>query len=90
MQDLTITLFQADLVWEDIDANLAHFDEGIDALTAPTDLIVLPEMFSTGFSMNAPALAEDMQGKAVSWLRSKAREKKTVITGSVMIRESGR
>ena len=90
MQDLTITLFQTDLAWEDIDANLAHFDEGIEALTTPTDLIVLPEMFSTGFSMNAPALAEEMTGKAVTWLRGKAREKQTVITGSIMIRDSGR
>ena len=90
MQDLTITLFQANLAWEDIDANLAHFDEGIDALATPTDLIVLPEMFSTGFSMNAPALAEEMTGKAVNWLRGKAQEKQTVITGSIMIRDAGR
>jgi omega-amidase len=90
MQDLNITLVQTDLAWEDIDANLDRFDAWIDAVDAPTDLIVLPEMFSTGFSMNARPLAETMHGKAVTWLRNKAGQKNTVITGSVMIQEGGR
>lgn len=90
MQDLTITLVQTHLVWEDIDANLDLFDTRIDEIKDPTDLIVLPEMFSTGFTMNAESLAEDMTGKAVTWLRRKAVEKNTVITGSVMVREAGR
>jgi omega-amidase len=90
MQDLNITLVQSDLVWEDVDANLDLFNARIDGIEGPTDLIILPEMFSTGFSMNVRALAEDMGGKAVSWLRQKAVEKNTVITGSVMIAEGGR
>jgi len=90
MQDLTITLVQTHLEWEDIDANLKLFDSRIESVQEPTDLIILPEMFSTGFSMNAPSLAEEMSGKAITWLRGKAVEKKTTITGSVMVKESGR
>jgi omega-amidase len=90
MQDLTITLVQTHLVWENIDANLELFDTRIDAIEVPTDLIILPEMFSTGFSMNAEFLAEEMTGKAVTWLRLKAVEKKTTITGSVMVKDAGR
>jgi omega-amidase len=90
MQDLTITLVQTQLAWEDIDANLDLCEAAIDAIGAPTDLIILPEMFSTGFSMNARSLAETMDGKAVTWLRRKAAQKGAVITGSVMVQEGGR
>ena len=90
MQDLTIVLVQTHLEWEDIDANLNLMDTRINDLGDPTDLIVLPEMFSTGFSMNAEALAEEMTGKAVTWLRQKAVARKTTITGSVMVKEAGR
>ncbi len=87
MQDLTLTLIQSELAWEDIPTNLSRFDKKIDALEGSTDAIILPEMFSTGFSMRAMEMAESMDGSAVSWLREKAVEKKTVITGSVMVRE---
>lgn len=90
MQDLTLTLFQASLAWEDIDANLEYFDTGIDALNKSTDLIILPEMFSTGFSMSPQQLAEPMDGKAVGWMRQKAKETKAVITGSLMVTEDQR
>jgi predicted amidohydrolase len=58
MQPLTITLLQTSLHWNDRKANLAMFSEKLELLSQPTDLIVLPEMFSTGFSMEAPAYAE--------------------------------
>jgi omega-amidase len=90
MQDLNITLVQADLVWEDIPANLARFDETLDTLARETDLIVLPEMFSTGFTMAAPSQAEDMNGRAVRWIREKSRKKAVDIVGSVIIRENGK
>jgi omega-amidase len=90
MQDLKVTLVQADLLWEDISANLARFDETLDALTAETDLIVLPEMFSTGFTMAAATLAEDMDGRAVQWICEKSRQKAVDIVGSVIIRENGK
>jgi predicted amidohydrolase len=90
MQNLTITIMQSELAWEDIHSNLGHFDAQINALECPTDLIILPEMFSTGFSMQAESLAEAMDGKAVTWMRQKAAEIKTVITGSVMVRDQDR
>jgi len=90
MSHLTITLIQSELVWENIQANLDHFDAKIEAIEQETDLIILPEMLSTGFSMQAGSLAEKMDGTAVTWMREKAADSQTVITGSVMIREKDR
>lgn len=90
MQDLTVSLVQTHLAWEDIDANLERINDQVDGIKAPTDLIILPEMFSTGFSMRARTLAEEMTGKAVTWMRAKANEKQAVITGSVMVTDGGR
>ncbi len=87
MRDLTVTLIQSELVWEDIDANLKLFDAKIDALEQFGDLIVLPEMFSTGFSMNPDGLAETMDGRTVSWIRAKAEATGADLAGSIMIRE---
>lgn len=89
MQDLTLTLIQTELAWEDTQANLKRFDAEIDAIGITTDLIILPEMFSTGFSMGAPDLAEPMDGAAVTWIKRKAVEKNVVITGSVMVEDQG-
>jgi predicted amidohydrolase len=89
MPDLTITLIQTDLAWEDIDANLAMLTAKVEAIAHPTDLVVLPEMFSTGFSMNAPRLAEPMAGTSVAWLRRMAAARGAAITGSLMIQENG-
>lgn len=63
------------------------FSEKISAIKEETDLIILPEMFSTGFTMNAKACAEEMNGKTFEWLQLKAKEKKCVITGSIIIHE---
>jgi omega-amidase len=90
MHDLTVTLVQTHLAWEDIDANLELINTRIDGIEAPTDLIILPEMFSTGFSMRARTLAEEMTGRAVSWMCAKAAEKDAVITGSLMVTDGGR
>jgi len=90
MPDLTVTLIQADLAWEDIRANLKRFQSEMETLSSPTDLVILPEMFSTGFSMQAEALAEEMDGTAITWMRNTAAEKGAVITGSVMVRDQGR
>ena len=90
MQDLRVTILQTALFWEDIDANLAAFDAKIDNIIDETDLIVLPEMFTTGFSMNAEFLAQDMNGDSVSWLKNKSRSKHADIAGSMIIKEGGR
>jgi omega-amidase len=88
MEDLRVTIVQSPLHWEDIKANIAMFGKTLSAIApGSTDLIVLPEMFSTGFSMNAKAIAEDMNGEAVNWMRKTAAEKKCVLTGSLMIKD---
>lgn len=88
---LKITLVQTSLVWEDIDANLANFSQKLAGIEpASTDLIVLPEMFSTGFTMNASAVAETMDGKAMKWLANTASQKRCVVTGSLVIKENGK
>jgi len=90
MQDLKTTIIQTELVWEDIEANLAGFDNKINTIKDDTHLIILPEMFTTGFSMNAASLAQDMTGSAVKWLREKSRQKNADIVGSIIFREDGK
>jgi omega-amidase len=90
MQDLKVTLIQSELAWEDIDSNLAGFDYRIDAIEEDTHLIVLPEMFSTGFTMNAAALAQDMKGSAVKWIKEKSTEKNIDIVGSIIADDGGK
>ncbi|WP_298714907.1 amidohydrolase [Chitinophaga sp.] len=89
MSDLTVSLVQANLHWEDIAANLAMFDEKIDAIKERTEVIILPEMFSTGFSMQPEKLAQTMDGSAVQWMKQKAKQKNAIITGSLIIEEEG-
>jgi len=90
MENLRVSLLQAELVWEDKTANLQHFGEKIAALPDNADLILLPEMFTTGFSMNAPALAESMDGPTVQWLADQAAKSSAVIAGSIIAREKDR
>ena len=86
MQNLSISVIQSDLVWEDIDANLKAFTQKIE-LVQQTDLIVLPETFSTSFSMNSEALAEAMDGKTMTWLAKIAKMKNAVVAGSAILKE---
>jgi predicted amidohydrolase len=87
MQDLKITLVQTELTWEDIPANLSMLEKKLDTIQEETDLVVLPEMFSTGFSMNAQKLAQDMDGSAVMWLLNQSEKRSVDITGSVIIKD---
>ena len=87
MTDLRITLIQSNLHWENCDKNLDTFSQKISSLKEKTDLIVLPEMFNTGFTMNAKDCAEEMNGKTMEWLRSKAKERNCVVTGGLIVRE---
>lgn len=89
MNDLKVTLIQSNLFWENKEKNLDQFSRKIDAITEPTDLIILPEMFSTGFSMNPKKLSEGMNGETVSWMKERARAKKCVVAGSFICEESG-
>ena len=82
MQDLKITIIQADLHWEDIGANLASFEEKIWRIGQSTDVIVLPEMFTTGFTMKAGKLAEHMNMRTFKWMRQMADQTGALILGS--------
>lgn len=87
MQNLTISIVQSDLVWEDVDANLTAFTSKIESITE-TDLILLPETFSTSFSMNSKGLAEPMDGKTMTWLAKMAKQSNAIIAGSLILEES--
>lgn len=91
MKPLRITPVQASLSWESADQNLSHFTKLLSSVRkGSTDLILLPEMFTTGFTMNARAVAEKMDGKTVAWMHQMAIEKNAVICGSVVIEERGK
>lgn len=90
MSTLKITTFQAYLFWENIDKNLQNLELRLSSIREKTDLIALPEMFSTGFSMNAQNLAEEMDGKSIRWMQAQARKFDCVVTGSLMIREKNK
>lgn len=87
-EELRITLIQTALEWENPEANRKKIQNSIQSIEDVTDLIVLPEMFTTGFTMNAAPYAEAMDGKTVKWMIELAREKKAAITGSIIIIEN--
>ena len=86
---MQVLLIQAPLVWEKPKLNRNYFEECINAISEKVDLIVLPEMFTTGFTMNPSAVAETMQGETVVWIQSLAKAKNCAITGSIVIEENG-
>ena len=85
-QQITVCQVQPELVWENIDANLAMLEGLLEKVPAGTDLVILPETFSTGFTMQSDRFAEDKDGKAVNWMQRMAREKQSYISGSLIIR----
>jgi predicted amidohydrolase len=87
---LRVTMVQTELAWQDPVANRHRLAAHFRGLMGHTDLVVLPEMFSTGFSMDAGSLAEDMDGPTVGWMREEAAALGCVITGSLIVREQGR
>lgn len=87
-RDLTITLCQAPLVWHDAAANRAGF-EALMATAGDTDIIVLPEMFASGFSMQPERCAETMDGPTVAWMQARAREHDAAVCGSLVIEADG-
>jgi omega-amidase len=86
---LQIAVIQTDLIWENAKANRTRFEKLFLQLPNGTELVILPEMFSTGFSMNVNQLGEPMNGKTICWLKDQAATHETVIAGSLMIREDG-
>jgi len=89
MQDLKIALIQSKLHWEEIDANLAMFEEKIWTLSDQPDLILLPEMFTTGFTMESEALAEPANSRTFRWMSQMAMQTEAMIIGSYIIKEKG-
>ncbi|TDQ11947.1 nitrilase family protein [Pedobacter metabolipauper] len=90
INNLKITIFQAYLFWENIDKNLQNLALRLSmGIKEKTDLIILPEMFNTGFSMNAEVLAEEMNGKTMTWMSATAKKYECVVTGSLIIKENG-
>jgi len=85
--DLTVSIIQTSLFWENRRANLEQLTQKIQNIPQFNQLIVLPEMFSTGFTMNTD-LAETMEGESVQWMHKMAQLKSAVIAGSIMIREN--
>ena len=87
---LTFTIIQTNLVWEDKALNLQLLEDKILNIQEKTEIVVLPEMFNTGFSMNPELLAETMDGDTVCWMKRIASKKKIILTGSLMIKENGK
>ena len=88
MPALTVSIVQADLHWHDAQKNREHFANVLHELNDQTDLIVLPEMFTTGFTMDAKLYAESMDGVSVSWMKEMAAEKNASVCGSLIIAEN--
>jgi predicted amidohydrolase len=88
MSQLSVSIIQTALHWEDKAANLSMLEQKIIGLP-PTELVVLPEMFSTGFSMKPEQLAETMEGETVQWMKRLAAARRVVLTGSVIIEDGG-
>lgn len=89
MQDLTVTVIQSPTYWESVSANLGMFEEKIWEIEEETDVIILPEMFNTGFSMKPEKLSEPMNFTTFKWMKQMAKQTNAVITGSLIIKEKG-
>ena len=88
--NLKITVLQSELHWENVDKNLSMFTDKIASITDATDLIVLPEMFTTGFTMDSAKFAETKSGKTIQWMKLQAKNKNAAIVGSIIIAEEGK
>ena len=86
---MKIALIQAPLFWENPKQNRNYFEDKINSIRGTIDLIVLPEMFTSGFTMNPKAVAETLQGETILWLQALAKAKNSAITGSLVIEENG-
>jgi predicted amidohydrolase len=88
MENLKITIIQPDIIWENIQANLDKYSAIIDGIVS-TDVIILPEMFTTGFTMKPENLKERMDGNSVRWMKKMANEKDASVVGSLIIEDEG-
>ncbi len=89
-QQLNISLIQSNIIWEDKDANMMHYETLIADIREKKEVVVLPEMFTTGFSMNTSALAETMDGATVQWMNQMSLKYRCILTGSAIIEDDGK
>src|SRR5690554_2140882 len=89
MDKIKLTILQSDIIWEQKAANIENYDRLL-AQTTETDVIVLPEMFTTGFTMHPEHLKETMDGPSVSWMKDTAREKNAAVTGTLIIEDENK
>ncbi|HEX8461164.1 MAG TPA: amidohydrolase [Segetibacter sp.] len=87
MSTLTLTIIQTELYWEQKEKNLQMLEEKINSITEKTELVILPEMFSTGFSMKPELHAETMEGETIAWMKRISAQKKVILTGSIIIKD---
>jgi omega-amidase len=85
---ISVTLLQTNIIWENPEANRDVIQQLLLKNNIKTELILLPETFTTGFSMNAAALAEPMNGNTIEWMRQLAEKFNTAVAGSVIIKEN--
>jgi len=90
MENLKVTVFQGYLFWENVEKNLQNIALRLSGIREKTDLIILPEMFNTGFTMNAPELAEPMGGPTTQWMLATAKQYDCVVTGSFIVSQNGK
>ncbi|UCE94777.1 MAG: amidohydrolase [Flavobacteriaceae bacterium] len=89
IKTLNLSLIQTDNIWQQIDANLDHLESKLHDLSENSDLILLPELFTTGFTMDAKSVSEGMNGKGVKWMKAMAAKLGSVLIGSLLIEEDG-
>ncbi|MEP6583679.1 MAG: amidohydrolase [Ginsengibacter sp.] len=90
MSILTVTIIQSNIFWENKRANLDLFSKKIENIQEKTEVVILPEMFNTGFSMNPQMLAENMNGETVNWMKRISAEQKIILTGSIIIEDDSK
>jgi predicted amidohydrolase len=90
MASLTISIIQTKLFWEDKKENREMLQQKIMGISEKTEVVILPEMFTTGFSMKPEVLGEKMDGETMQWMKKIAAEKKIILTGSIIIEENGK
>ncbi|MDG1462885.1 MAG: nitrilase-related carbon-nitrogen hydrolase, partial [Gammaproteobacteria bacterium] len=90
MQDLTITMLQMDLAWQNPIANMNVASQLIADIEEDSDLFILPEMFNTGFTLDAAANAETMDGPTVTWMQALVERTQTAVCGSLIVSDNGK
>lgn len=90
MSSLSFTIIQTHLFWEEKTTNMRMLEQKISGIEDKTEIVILPEMFNTGFSMNPGVLAESMNDETVAWMKKVSRENGIILTGSIIIEEDAK